>query len=175
MFNIKSLTKYAFVFGVIAPAALHAQTSVTVNATVNAAVTATAGNTTINVGTVNPGATGTLDPVTQFATAASVSVTFNTSTVTFAFPNSVTLTRQTSTETLAATLSCALKQGSNAIAACSSTTFSENADYATSGGVSGTKLATAVIYAGASVSPSATARAGVYTGTFSITVSNSGT
>ena len=171
----KSFAKYSLVLSALLPAALHAQTSVTVNATVGAAVTASPVNTTINVGTVNPGATGTIDPVTQSASAASISVTFNTSTVTFAFPNSMTLTRGAGPETLAATLSCALKQGTGSITTCVSTTFSENASYATSGGVPGTSLATAVIYAGASVSPSATARAGVYSGTFSITISNSGT
>jgi hypothetical protein len=159
---------------VAAPAIASAQTSVSVSATVAASVTVSATGTSLNLGTVNPGSSASV----AAASGAQVTAVFNTSTVTFSMPDAVTLTRTASSETLSASIVCALKQGTGSIGSCpaaSGSVYSVPATYATSGGVHGTSFATAIVYAGASVNPSATARAGVYTGTFSITVANSGT
>jgi hypothetical protein len=173
--NRQSARFAALVLTLVAvPTLVAAQTSVAVTATVSASVTISATGTSLNLGTVNPGSSSAV----AAASGAQVSAVFNTSTVTFSMPDAVTLTRTGSGETLSASIVCALKQGSGSIGSCPAaggSVFSVPAAYGTSGGTHGSAFATAIVYAGASVSPSTTARAGVYTGTFSITVANSGT
>jgi hypothetical protein len=123
-------------------------------------------------GTFAPGAAQTI--AASGSAAAQVQVSYNASTVDLSIPATVTLTRSGG-GTLQVTLACAGAYSQNAAATTACTNNAYRFTYAEGNG-SASQLAQGWFYIGGTIpsTASAGARAGTYTGTISITTTNSG-
>jgi hypothetical protein len=165
-----ALARYTVVAGLLAYGSAAGAQSVTATATITPTVTTQVLNN-LDLGSMAAGAGATVAP--SGAVSAQVEVTYNTGTVDMTMPASVTLSRGAG-GTLSVTLSCAGAYTSNAATTtpCTTNTFQFMYD---AGGGSVTALSKGYFYIGGSISASATqgARPGTYTGTITVTTTNS--
>ena len=171
----KSFLALIPVLAVLPSLALAQNQTVTVNAAIaNYSSTALAQGT-LDLGSMTQGSASTA-VAPSGATAAQVTVQFNVSSLSFSMPDNVTLTRTGGTETISAALSCATAATTNsgtttACAAASGGAYTETVTY---NGVHQTSLAARTLYIGGQVlaTQSGKARAGAYTGTITVSITN---
>lgn len=161
---------------IAAPALLSAQSqTVTVNATIANYVTTTLSNGTLNLGSsITQGNAASV--AASGTSAAQVTANFNTSSISFSLPSTLTLTRSGGAETMSASLTCATAATTNsatttACGAASGGAYTQSVNY---NGTHQSSLGAQTLYIGGSLSAGQTAnvRAGTYTGTITVTITN---